>query len=128
MQGAKPMNGGSDWLAWAGNSASVLTVFGTILGFLPPLAALVAVIWYLIQIAESKTYRDWRMDRQRVKKERKIARLKAKQVIIEAELDALAVRTMAKDFADHMIANAEGVAANKVAAAKEEVLKSTRSE
>lgn len=39
-----------DWL-------SVGTVIGTIAGWLPPLAALFAIVWSIIQIYESKTFK-----------------------------------------------------------------------
>jgi hypothetical protein len=33
------------------------TVLGTLFGWLPPLAALLGCIWYLIQICESRSFR-----------------------------------------------------------------------
>lgn len=38
-----------------GNLVSAGTIMGTLAGALPPLAAAVAVLWYLIQIWESQT-------------------------------------------------------------------------
>lgn len=112
--GARVVQGNHDYLAWLGNGGALATIAGTILGLLPPLAALAAVIWYLVQIYESKTYRDWRDERLRRKKERKIARLKAKQKVVAAELEALETVRAAKDFADHMVATATKVATSKV--------------
>lgn len=107
-----------DYIAWLGNSASLAAIAGTIMGLLPPLAALAAIAWYLLQMYESKTYRDWRDERLRRKKERKIARLVAKQKVIAAELEALATLRAAKDFAEHMVKAATVKADDKVQAAK----------
>lgn len=109
-----------DYLAWLGNGASVATVLGTVMGLLPPLAALAAIAWYLLQMYESKTYREWREKRLVRKKERKIARLQAQQRVISAELEALATLRAAKDFADHMVKTAAVRADDKVQAAKDE--------
>lgn len=38
-----------------GHTASLVTVFGTLLGWLPHIAALLAAVWYSVQIWESKT-------------------------------------------------------------------------
>jgi len=130
MPGVRAM-GNHDSLLWLGNGGAAVTVLGTIFGLLPPLAAIAAICWYLIQMYESKTYRDWRDARLRRKKERKIARLQARQKVIEAELEALSVKQAAAAFAAHMVATAETVAATKVADAKvtavEEAKKSDKS-
>lgn len=44
---------------WVGNSVSLAAIIATIVGWLPPLAALAAIIWYAIQIHESKTIQKW---------------------------------------------------------------------
>lgn len=59
---------------WAGHAISAGAIVGTLAGWVPVIAAVVALIWYLIQIFESATARRWLAARQR----RKIARLKAK--------------------------------------------------
>lgn len=51
----------------AGNTLSVGAIVGAIVGWLPPAAALIAIVWYLIQIKESKTYQDWKASRRREK-------------------------------------------------------------
>lgn len=50
-------------LNWLGNLAAVTTIAGTIVGWLPVFAALVAIGWYLIQIYESRTFNAWRRKR-----------------------------------------------------------------
>lgn len=68
-------------VSWIGNSASVGTVVSSLLGWLPPAAALIAFVWYLIQIYESKTIRRW-LERRRV---RKIAQHHAAIIILETK-------------------------------------------
>lgn len=67
-------------LTWLGNIGAVTTIAGTILGWLPAFAALVAIGWYIIQIIESKTFNAWR--------ERRLAFkiLKTKEHIVAMEL------------------------------------------
>lgn len=65
---------------WAGNIISVGAIFGSILGWLPGIAAFIAFVWYLIQIYESVTVQRWLAGRRL----RKIAHLRAKIVVLEA--------------------------------------------
>lgn len=64
---------------WLAHGLSGAAILGTIVGWLPPLAALIALVWYVIQIGESKTVRGLFARR----RERKIARLKAKLTHLE---------------------------------------------
>ena len=65
---------------WLGNLVSASAIVGAIAGWLPALAAIVGLIWYLIQIFESATVQRWTAAR----RTRKIARLKAKVMMMEA--------------------------------------------
>jgi hypothetical protein len=47
-------------LSHAADTVSAFAIVGTIAGYLPPLAALVATVWYMVQIWESKTAAGWR--------------------------------------------------------------------
>ena len=71
---------GGPILAWIGNGASVAAVFSTLIGWLPPVAAVIAFIWYCIQIYESKTIQR-HLEARRV---RKIAALRAQIIKLEA--------------------------------------------
>lgn len=71
--------------AWMGNLLSASAIVGTILGFLPALAAAIGMIWYLIKIYESATVQRWVAAR----RTRKIARLKAKVLLMEARSASL---------------------------------------
>lgn len=72
---------------WIGNIAGVGAIITTMLGVLPAVAALVAFVWYLIQIWESKTVKDIR-DRRKIEK---LARLKAKVLVMESRIAKLPV-------------------------------------
>jgi chromate transport protein ChrA len=60
-------------LYWIGHVASGSAILATMAGIFPPMAALVAAIFYCVQLYESKTVQKWRHNR----KQRKIARLRA---------------------------------------------------
>ncbi len=68
-------------LSWFGNGASGVAIVSTMFGWLPPAAALIAIVWYLIQIYESVTVQKWLAG----KRARKIARLKARVIMMEAQ-------------------------------------------
>lgn len=65
-------------ISWIGNSASVGVIVSAIIGWLPAAAALIAVIWYLVQLYESKTiqrFLDRRLRKKLVKLHSEAARL-----------------------------------------------------
>lgn len=66
---------------WFGSAVSASTVIAAILGFAPAVAALVGLIYYLIQIYESATVQRWLATR----RTRKLARLKARVLLMEAQ-------------------------------------------
>ncbi len=72
---------GDHVLSWIGNGASLGAVVTTLFGYLPPIAAFIALIWYLIQIFESGTVQKWIKTR----RVRKIARMKARVLLMEAQ-------------------------------------------
>lgn len=67
--------------AWAGNIFSIGAIAGAIVGYLPTAAAIVGLVWYLIQVYESATIQRWLAAR----RSRKIARLKARVLMLEAQ-------------------------------------------
>jgi len=64
------------------NGTAAGIVISAVLSFLPPTAAMVALVWYFIQIWESKTVRGW-VSRRRT---RKLARMKAAVLLMEAQM------------------------------------------
>lgn len=65
---------------WLGNGLSIGAIASTMLGWTPAVAAIVALVWYLIQIYESTTVQRWLATR----RNRKLARLKARVLMMEA--------------------------------------------
>lgn len=65
---------------WLGNALSLGAIVSTFMGWAPAIAAIVALIWYLLQIYESPTTQRWLANRRL----RKIAALKARIVLLEA--------------------------------------------
>lgn len=107
---SRAINYGVDGLAAVG-------IVGTIMGYLPALAALAAIIWYGIQIWESKSVQKWvRLRRlQAIRKRRALrgtmalqaqvsnAQVEAASAVAQATLDtaaAKAVSVLAKADAD----------------------------
>lgn len=48
-----------DFVHWTMHGTAGVTILGAMSGVLPPIAALIGVIYYGIQIFESKTMQDW---------------------------------------------------------------------
>jgi hypothetical protein len=94
------MEDGQNAISWLGHMLSSAAIVGTIVGWFPAVAAVVALFWYIIQIYESKTCQRWLTSRRL----RKMARLK----IVMARLEALEL----VQFPDNRVAAAE---AQKVA-------------
>ncbi len=72
---------GDHLLSWFGNGASIGAVVSTMFGWLPPAAAFIALVWYIIQIYESDTVQK----KIRSRRVRKIARMKAQVMLMEAQ-------------------------------------------
>ena len=94
-------------------------IVGTILGDLPYVAALAGMIWYTIQIWESRTVQHWWRNRQMILKAKKITKLRAKEKVIVAQLEALEIKRQARVIARDKVEVA------KVEAAKLEVHEAT---
>jgi hypothetical protein len=74
------MDHGSAINQWVGNAFSIGAIAATFMGWVPGVAALVALIWYSIQIFESATVQRWLANR----RARRIAHLKAQVLLLEA--------------------------------------------
>lgn len=66
---------------WIANATSGGLVVTTVMGWAPAAAALVGLVWYLIQIYESSTVQRWLAFR----RSRKLAHLKARVLMMEAQ-------------------------------------------
>ena len=72
-------------ISWTVNGVAIGTIVTSIVGLIPAFAAMVAAIYYAVQVWESETVRYWRESR-RLKK---IAALRAKILLLEAEVLAV---------------------------------------
>lgn len=99
---------------WTANVLGTAAIIGTIIGWLPAIAAAVAVIFYCIQIWESATVRHYLANRKMVRKAKKIAKLRAREKIITAQLAALETVRQAKAIAKETVAIATAEAAQQV--------------
>lgn len=68
-------------MTWIGNGVSLGAIVTSFMGLVPALAALVALLWYLVQIYESKTVQVWIAKRRL----RQLARLKAAVMMLETK-------------------------------------------
>ena len=56
----------------AANLISLGAIFGSLMGIISPLAAMAALIWYALQIYESKLVQDWMHHRRKLQRHRRI--------------------------------------------------------
>lgn len=68
--------------SWAGNVISAGAIITSFMGWVPGIAAIVALVWYLIQISESQTVQRWFAAR----RQRKLASLRAKLLKLEGSV------------------------------------------
>lgn len=67
---------------WVGNVVSVSAIVTSALGWAPALAALVAMLWYAVQIYESETVRRWLAGRRL----RRLAKLRVRVTMLEVQV------------------------------------------
>lgn len=66
---------------WFSNILGGTAVVATVAGLAPPIAAIIAAVWYLVQIYESATVQRWIA----LRRVRKLARLKARVLMLEVQ-------------------------------------------
>ena len=119
------VNGGPDSMSVGIHIGSV-SLFGVsvagVIGYLPVfitcIAGILAACMYAVTLWESKTVQHWMNNRRMLKKAKKVARLKAKQKILEAELIAVEKVRVARHEAREIVESAKSEAF--VAATQEE--------
>jgi hypothetical protein len=112
----------------AADGAAALTLIGSTMGYvwgaLPGvvivIGGIMAIGWYALQYWESKTFSGWRERRQARRKIEKIARLKAQEKVITAQLEALELKRSAASTAAEVLRVAESAATEKIATATAE--------
>jgi hypothetical protein len=112
---------GQGIISWIGHTLSGAALVGSIIGWFPGVAAVVALLWYGIQIYESKTYQAWKRGRRL----RQMATLRIEMARLEAlELVAHPVNVgqvqLAEATADAVVVRAAKVAQQVLEAAKPE--------
>lgn len=79
------MNGDHSFGQWLSNALGGGAVLASAMGWMPAavtmLGAIIAIIWYSIQIHESETVRRWSANRRAAK----IAKLKAELILLEGK-------------------------------------------
>ena len=68
---------------WVGNIVALSAVVSSLAGLLPVAAALIAIVWYAIQIRESETYRNWRRNRRRTR----LLKLRERMHFLQAQME-----------------------------------------
>jgi hypothetical protein len=91
------------------------TAWGYIPATLAAIGSVLAIVWYMLMIWESDTFKEWRNRRATKSKMRKIARLQARVKMYQAELEALDVKREAEVVATTKIADAKVAAAKTLA-------------
>jgi hypothetical protein len=92
-------------------TASVVTVLGTLVGYLPPVAALIGIIVGLIAIYESQTFRHWKYNRDQRVYSKKLAKIRAREKKVLAVLQATETARAGRVEARELIADARSEAA-----------------
>lgn len=77
-----PDPGTGFWTTWVAHILSLFAIGGAFFGLIPAFAALLAVIWYLLEIWENKTVQRV----VRVRKLRRLVKLRAKAVALELSI------------------------------------------
>ncbi len=111
MSGAAPMEPGFenqfDLSHWTGHIISLFALTGSLFGVIPAIAGVAALIWYVIQIVESRTVQEW------------VHRRNARKIVkLQAELAALELRNAARAARQELSASAEVAAQDIRSAAK----------
>lgn len=85
-------------VSWIGNSVSVGLIVSSIIGWLPAIASSIAVVWYLVQLYESKTIQRW-LDSRLRKKLMKLHAEAAKLELILSEKNDFETKEQIKHLA-----------------------------
>lgn len=95
-------------------AASYAAVLASFAGWLPPVASIFAIVVCLITIYESRTFTRWWANHIRCQRAKKLARLRAKEKLVIAEIMALETKRAAKVEASEMVLDAAATAAQLV--------------
>ena len=105
-----PDPGTGFWTTWVAHILSLFAIGGSLFGLIPAFAAILAVIWYVLEIWENKTVQ--RMLRAR--KLRKLVKLRARAVALELSIRNADGNLQGLDDANQVHLAASGKAAELV--------------
>lgn len=89
------------------DGAGALVILGAFAQLLPPIAAILAGMWYLVQIYESKTIQSY-MHRSRIRRwSNKLRKIEAERLVVLAELDAAEKVRAATAYANERLEEAK---------------------
>lgn len=109
MPGARIMT--PPGMTYAADGTGLVAIALTFAGFLPPIAAILAGCWYLVQIYESKTVQAWIERRALARRARKLLKLEAKRLVLAAEIDAIEKVRVARAYGAEKVEEAKSDAA-----------------
>lgn len=99
------------WLSWVVHGVAGLSIAAFFWGITSSLGLLLPLVWFSIQIWESKTFQHWYHNRRQIHWAKNAARLKAKEQVLLAKIDALELRRQARVEARELVAKAASDAA-----------------
>ena len=94
-------------IAKAIDAVAAGAIVGSFLGWLPVIASVVSIIWFVIQITESHTFVTWHNNWKTRSREKKLARLRAKEKVLVAEIHATETIRAAHADAQELLATAK---------------------
>ena len=90
-----------------GHTLSLSIIIGALGNILPGAATLASLIWFLIQIYQSRTFKVWHHNWSVARHARRLAKLEAKQRLVQAQIKALELVRSAKVTARNTIEEAK---------------------
>lgn len=96
----------SDWTWWAAQGAAVVAIIGAFLQVLPVIAAVAGGVYYAIQIWETRTIQHWWNNKKMKAKAKRLARLRAQEKLIQAQIEATELLQQARSVARTKLAQA----------------------
>jgi predicted aconitase len=85
----QPMFDGFDMTHWSGHVLSLLATVGAVVGVLPAIAAFAGLVWYCIQIWESKSFQKFLIGRRAKVAKKHLAYLHRQKERLEQDLREL---------------------------------------
>lgn len=125
MPGTTPPDNIPDVSSVIVHTVASSSIIATILGYLPAVlgvvAAFLASVYYSICVWESRTIQHWMNNRRMVRRARRLMRLKAKEKVLTAKIDALQIIKTARKEARAKVEDATAEAAKLIASTEPKI-------